>query len=61
MTRERLVVNVKGGKFCPRAIFFDLHSTPPPASGGGGTGTSGTSMARQDFLSIFLARAVKSI
>ena len=27
MARERLVANVKGGQFDPRAIFFDLH--PP--------------------------------
>ena len=29
MARERLVANVKGGQFGPRAIFFDLHPPPP--------------------------------
>jgi len=39
MARERLVANVKGGQFGPRAIFFDLR--PGGRRRGGGAGQIG--------------------
>jgi len=33
MARERLVANVKGGKFGPRAIFFRFCNLHPPLLG----------------------------
>ena len=32
MARERLVANVKGGQFDPRAIFFRFAPSPPPVN-----------------------------
>jgi len=68
MARKRLVANVKGGQFGPRAIFSHLHPAPPPPSPikclfGDSFNSFETiaspQMARQALESFFLARGQK--